>query len=231
MHSLRRPARARKAPRRVVLPGVIAALGLITPFTLVGCGSPPESSPAVAVPDPGPGETEPPASPVQVGEMAPDFVLRDLDGDEVRLSDYRGQVPVLIEFGSLTCPMVTGRSAQLDTAARDYLGKAQFWFVYSNEEHPGHGESRTSNYGTFCALPQVRDYGDRRERARHFQHTVDTTRRILVDEDGADCVAARYGFRGHRMVVVDAQGRVSWVSPPEAGGVPPGLYDALGNPG
>jgi hypothetical protein len=37
-----------------------------------------------------------------VGEVAPEFTLRDVDGKPFRLADEAGRVPVLIEFGSLT---------------------------------------------------------------------------------------------------------------------------------
>lgn len=37
------------------------------------------------------------------GDMAPDFVLSDVDGDNpVRLSDFRGWKPVALIFGSYT---------------------------------------------------------------------------------------------------------------------------------
>jgi hypothetical protein len=35
-----------------------------------------------------------------LGEAAPDFVLRDLDGKELRLKDFVGKQPIVIEFGS-----------------------------------------------------------------------------------------------------------------------------------
>ncbi len=35
-----------------------------------------------------------------LGELAPDFVLRDLDGKEVRLKNLVGKRPIVIEFGS-----------------------------------------------------------------------------------------------------------------------------------
>jgi hypothetical protein len=39
----------------------------------------------------------------RVGDMAPDFELRDVDGDSpVRLSEFRGQRPVALLFGSFT---------------------------------------------------------------------------------------------------------------------------------
>ncbi len=37
-----------------------------------------------------------------VGDLAPDFVLHDLNGKEARLSEWRGRRPVVIEFGSYT---------------------------------------------------------------------------------------------------------------------------------
>lgn len=40
---------------------------------------------------------------VEIGKTAPDFVLKDMDGKEVRLSDYKGKVVVLNFFASW-CP-------------------------------------------------------------------------------------------------------------------------------
>jgi hypothetical protein len=40
---------------------------------------------------------------LKVGDMAPDFDLATLDGkSRVKLSDYRGQKPVVLVFGSYT---------------------------------------------------------------------------------------------------------------------------------
>jgi len=38
----------------------------------------------------------------QVGSLAPDFLLENLDGSEVRLSDYRGQ-PIVLNFWATWC--------------------------------------------------------------------------------------------------------------------------------
>ena len=174
-----------------------------------------QAVPSAASADPvsGPGEAVPPAVPLRPGDMAPDFALRDLDGKQVRLSDYRGHMPVVIEFGSISCPIATGRAAELDTLAHHYQGKIAFLFVYSNEAHPGHGQTISSSYGTFRALPQVRDYAERCEHAELYRDTVKTSRRILVDADGARSVAARYGIRGFGLVMVDAQGRLHEAGP------------------
>ena len=42
----------------------------------------------------------PTAQVVKVGDAAPDFALRALDGEEVRLSDYRGKRLVLFMWAS-----------------------------------------------------------------------------------------------------------------------------------
>jgi peroxiredoxin len=41
-------------------------------------------------------------SALRAGEDAPDFDLPDLDGERVRLSAFRGEKHVLLEFGSIT---------------------------------------------------------------------------------------------------------------------------------
>jgi len=49
----------------------------------------------------GPG-ARPGSNTLQPGAEAPDFELRNLDGDEIRLSDYRGQI-VLLNFWATWC--------------------------------------------------------------------------------------------------------------------------------
>lgn len=39
---------------------------------------------------------------LRAGDEAPEFELRTLEGEAVRLSQYRGQRHVLLEFGSIT---------------------------------------------------------------------------------------------------------------------------------
>jgi len=39
---------------------------------------------------------------VSVGSEAPDFTLKDLDGNSVTLSSFRGSKPVFLVFGSYT---------------------------------------------------------------------------------------------------------------------------------
>ncbi len=42
------------------------------------------------------------AARLRAGEEAPDFTLQTLEGEEVRLSAFKGSKHVLLEFGSIT---------------------------------------------------------------------------------------------------------------------------------
>ena len=44
--------------------------------------------------------TAPTIGVVSVGDRAPDFTLRSLEGDDVRLSDFRGQKLILFMWAS-----------------------------------------------------------------------------------------------------------------------------------
>src|SRR5579859_7529656 len=55
----------------------------------------------------------------RIGDPAPDFELADLDGNWVRLSDLRGR-PVILEFGSYTCPIFSDRVPAMEQLAREY---------------------------------------------------------------------------------------------------------------
>ncbi len=54
-----------------------------------------------------------------LGEVAPDFALEDLEGRSVRLSELRGR-PVVLEFGSYTCPIFDGWIPDMDWLAAEY---------------------------------------------------------------------------------------------------------------
>ena len=71
----------------------------------------------------------------RIGDLAPDFELADLDGNSVRLSDLRGR-PVVLEFGSYTCPIFSDRVPAMEQLAREHPD-ASFLVIYVREAHPG----------------------------------------------------------------------------------------------
>jgi hypothetical protein len=59
----------------------------------------------------------------------------DLDGNVVRLSDFGGR-PVVLEFGSYTCPIFSDRVPDMERLAREHP-EGTFLVIYSREAHPG----------------------------------------------------------------------------------------------
>ncbi|MEE8374213.1 MAG: TlpA disulfide reductase family protein [Dehalococcoidia bacterium] len=58
----------------------------------------------------------------EVGHPAPDFVLEDLDGNLVRLSDFRGKV-VLINFWTTWCPACRIEMPEIEAVHQEYKDK------------------------------------------------------------------------------------------------------------
>ena len=70
-----------------------------------------------------------------LGDPAPEFELEDLDGNPVRLSDLRG-APVVLEFGSYSCPIFSDRVPAMERLAREHR-EAAFIVIAIREAHPG----------------------------------------------------------------------------------------------
>ncbi len=58
----------------------------------------------------------------EVGSLAPDFTLKDLQGRDVRLSGYRGRV-VLLDFWATWCPPCKATVPELVALEHKYGGK------------------------------------------------------------------------------------------------------------
>jgi hypothetical protein len=127
------------------------------------------------------------------GGIAPDFELDALDGGTVRLSALRG-LPVVVEFGSYTCPIFASRVEAMEQLARDFP-EARFLVVYTREAHPGE----------LC--PAHRSIADKRRAAARSRDEQAIRRRVLVDGlDGA--VHRAYGSAPDCAYVIDATGRI-----------------------
>lgn len=72
------------------------------------------------------------------GELAPDFVLKDLQGESVRLSDYRGRV-VLLNFWATWCPPCRVEMPHMQRFFTDYAAKGVVVLgvnLTTTEKHP-----------------------------------------------------------------------------------------------
>jgi pimeloyl-ACP methyl ester carboxylesterase len=139
-----------------------------------------------------------------IDQPAPEFELADLDGNLVRLSDLRGR-PVVLEFGSYTCPIFSDRVPAMEQLAREHP-EAIFMVIYVREAHPGENQ------------PAHRSLLEKRSGAHKLAVEEALTRRVLVDSlDGATHRA--YGGAWNPVYVIGPDGRVAmrlaWNHPAE----------------
>ena len=111
---------------------------------------------------------------VVAGGAAPPHTVYDLQGNAVPLTTLWRERPVVIEFGSVSCPVFDDRISPMEKLARDYRGQADFYVLYTREAHPGQNYPRHQN------LEQKISY------ARDLQRLEGIERRVLVDDvDGS----------------------------------------------
>ncbi|MHB1160860.1 MAG: TlpA family protein disulfide reductase [Chloroflexota bacterium] len=78
------------------------------------------------------GATRPDVGP-KVGNLAPDFALKGLDGQTVRLSEMRGK-PVLINFWATWCPPCRQEMPDLEKAYQKYKGQGVLFLGVDKQE-------------------------------------------------------------------------------------------------
>ena len=147
-----------------------------------------------------------------VGQEAPDFDLAMRDGSSrVRLSSLRGGRPVVLIFGSYTCPPFRREMPEVRKVYADYKERAAFYFVYIEEAHAHDVWPLVSNAKANIVFGTARDAGERVGVADLCAKELKVDFPILVD-DMQNGVADSYTAWPTRMYVVDANGRIAYKS-------------------
>ncbi|HZW07844.1 MAG TPA: thioredoxin family protein [Phycisphaerales bacterium] len=87
------------------------------------------------------------AAPAKVGETAPDFTLKDLDGKDVKLADFKGKI-VVLEWFNPGCPFVVKNHKTFDTmrkTAADYKDKNVVWLAINSGAEGQQGAAKADN--------------------------------------------------------------------------------------
>ncbi|MFQ3581591.1 MAG: redoxin domain-containing protein [Chloracidobacterium sp.] len=121
---------------------------------------------------------------IAIGAPVPDVVFRGLDGQPVRLSQYRGKVVVLAAVGT-RCPCVEAYRARLNALASDYAAQGVVFLGFN----PNANESVAEIVARQAAKPFV------------FPVVVDEACQA-ADTLGATCMTECF--------LVDAQGRLQY---------------------
>ena len=124
----------------------------------------------------------------QAGEKAPDFVVSTSTGEVKNLLDFEGDFLVL-EMGSLTCPLFQSRRRTMETLDADDKRFSNV-VLYFREAHPG------------ADIPKHQDFEAKLACAQKLKTEDGETRLVLVDDfDGTvhkACLSASVRLnRGH----------------------------------
>lgn len=72
---------------------------------------------------------------VKVGEAAPDFTLKTYDGEEIKLSEYRGNTVVVLNFWHSQCPPCHDEAETLESVYKAYKDQGVI-FIGINVKDP-----------------------------------------------------------------------------------------------
>ena len=132
------------------------------------------------------------------GEALP-YTVFDLQGNEVPLATLWDERPVVIEFGSVSCPVFDEQISPMERLARDYRGQADFYVLYTREAHPG------QNYSHHRNLKQKISY------ARDLQRIEGIERTVLID-DVAGSMHRDYGAWPNSAFIIGRDGRIAFLA-------------------
>ena len=129
-----------------------------------------------------------------VGERFADATLWTLEGTQVRLSDYLRDKPLVLETGSITCPMYAASALPMQEIA---AARPDFDFVllYVREAHPG---ERTGAHGSL----EDKIATARRSAERHGD------RRVTLVDDTEGTAHRLYGAMPNSVFVIAPDGTV-----------------------
>jgi tetratricopeptide (TPR) repeat protein len=145
-----------------------------------------------------------------INALAPDFDLPEVGMKrQVRLSDFRGKTPVVLVFGSYSCPNFRASADALNALFQHYGQQTPFFLVYIREAHAAGDWQSTRNAREGVAVAPALTMEDKED------HAVMCTRKLhlkfpaLVDRmDGS--VEAAYAAWPSRAFVIGADGRVRY---------------------
>jgi len=119
-----------------------------------------------------------------IGEMAVNFTLKDIHGNEFVLSRLLAEKPVVMVFGSFTCPPFRRLCAANDTLSDKYGDQVHFIIIHVRESHAV-DTGRPSLY-TYDEegnpIYESQTYDERLEVARKTVAAEGITVPVLVDE-------------------------------------------------
>ncbi|TAM82261.1 MAG: tetratricopeptide repeat protein [Acidobacteria bacterium] len=152
------------------------------------------------------------SSALGVNDPAPAFELQEVGfKKEVRLSQFRGKNPIVLVFGSYTCPNFRDSAAALNSLNTKYGSRIPFYLVYIREAHATSNWESTENEREGISLPPAATMAEK------LGHAAICTRRLHLNfpalVDGIDCrVEKAYAAWPSHVFVIGENGRILYTS-------------------
>ncbi|MEO1562687.1 MAG: deiodinase-like protein [Pseudomonadota bacterium] len=131
---------------------------------------------------------------LQAGDIYKDAPLQTLDGEIVNLSDYLQDKPLVLETGSMTCPMYAQSVPPMMKLIEKYP-ELDHILMYVREAHPGELQ------------PQHRSEADKIKAAKKTKRRYRDDRTILVDDVNGSAHRF-YGTMPNSIFVIAPDGKI-----------------------
>lgn len=176
--------------------------------------------------DPGPRLAHFPELAPAPGEPLPDLEVLTVGGERVALEGLLGERPVVLQVGSLSCPVFRYRRHGIERLAREVGDRVAFVVLYTREAHPVGSPSPYTeeewdpwiNRLTGVRVPAAETEEERRERAESVRRRLELSPLVVVDPS-QDPGWRALGRAPSAAFVIDREGRVVarqlWVRPRE----------------
>lgn len=147
-----------------------------------------------------------------INEQAPEFTLPTATGNQaIALSSLSRKGPVVLVFGSYSCPNFRSSAETLSGLYGKYGKQAQFLLVYIREAHTDDNWESTRNTREGVSVKPVSTMGERQERATMCTRKLHLPFTAVVDGlDGA--VEKAYHAWPSRTLVVGTDGRILYTT-------------------
>lgn len=151
---------------------------------------------------------------LKVGDLAPDFTLGTADGKStVALSSFRADRPVVLVFGSYSCPILRRQLPGLKGIYEHYKHRAEFLFVYIEEAHAADASALRENEHQGIFIPQHKTLEDRCQAASLCAAALEGKLPVLVDTMDNRLRKAYSGWPV-RLYVIGEDGRIAYKGSP-----------------
>jgi tetratricopeptide (TPR) repeat protein len=142
------------------------------------------------------------------GDVAPALNLKDLtSGQSLTFAELSKGEPVLLVFGSYTCPNLRAAAESLNRFYGKYKGQVAFYLVYIREAHSTADWQSTRNGRESVALAPATNMTERAEHATLCVRKLHFDFPALLDND-AGSAASAYAAWPSRVYMINANGSI-----------------------